>query len=48
MREIFGLLAFVLWLFGIVVGFGIHWIVGLVAIFLPPIAFILGLVGVFL
>jgi hypothetical protein len=48
MRELFNLLLLVMWLIGVVVGFGIHWIVGLVAIFLPPIGVILGLVGAFL
>lgn len=48
MREIFSLLLFVLWLIGIVVGFGVHWAVGLVAIFMPPVGMILGLVGAFL
>jgi len=48
MRDFLAFLLVVLWLIGVVVGFGIHWAVGLVAIFFAPAGIILGLLGVFL
>ncbi len=48
MRELIFLVAVVLWIVGIVTGFMIHWLLGVVAIFAPPVGVGIGLLAAFL
>lgn len=48
MRELVTFALVVLWCIGLVKAFMLHWVLGLLAVLIPPLAILVGILGIFL